>query len=162
MIENIEMFAALVSLGNDGTGAGEVMLRRVNIAIFVIIRDFSQEGSTLIQAGVGLDIDNVDFTDGSGFINSSSSVVSIMDALAAVLLNQQLLGIFESNTPANELTRLIFVAYDVSSSLFQDNDISTGSIILSVLQSPLQSLVPPTDLEELVKFQFQTNQVSFI
>ena len=156
------MFAALVSLGNDNTEAGELMLRRVNFAIFVLVRDFSGEGSTLVQAGLGLDIDNIDFTDGNGFINSSSSAIgnNIMDALAAVLLNQPLLEIFESNTPFNELTRLIFVAYDVNGSLFQDGDTGTGSVILSVLQSPLQgSMDPPANLDEPVKFQFQTNEV---
>ena len=91
---------------------------------------------------------------------SDSNSGTIMMPLASVFIANELSEIFQKNTQPDQSTRLIIVAYDVSSPLFQDpNRNDTGSIILSVLQSPLQSPVPPTDLEEPVLFQYQINQV---
>lgn len=134
------------------------MLSRQNFAVYVveIEPDVILDGH-FFEAGTGLDInDDIEFTQGSFTISSSGNIKS----LASVFITQELFGIFQSNTPPNQLTRLIFVAYDISSPLFQDPNVNgTGSIILSVLQSPLQSTIPPADLEEPVRFQFQSKQV---
>ena len=133
--------------------------RRENFAVFVIEPEAGQNGSfqgQLIEAGSGLDInDNIDFTQGM-FTDSGSTMMS----LASVFITKELLEIFQNNTQPDQSTRLIIAAYSVGSPLFQDpNRNATASIILSVLQSPLQSTVPPTDLEEPVMFQYQINQV---
>ena len=133
--------------------------RRENFAVFVIEPEAGQNGSfqgQLIEAGSGLDINgNIDFTQGM-FTDSGSTMMS----LASVFITKELLEIFQNNTQPDQSTRLIIAAYSVGSPLFQDpNRNATASIILSVLQSPLQSTVPPTDLEEPVMFQYQINQV---
>ena len=88
---------------------------------------------------------NIDFTQGM----SGSTMMS----LASVFITKELLEIFQNNTQTDQSTRLIIAAYSVGSPLFQDpNRNGTASIILSVLQSPLRSTVPPTDLEEPVMF----------
>ena len=158
VIESIELFAALVPLSNQ---TREGMFSRENFAVFVNEPVTGPNGSfegQLLEAGSGLDInDDIDFTQGM-FVISDFSTTPM--SLASVFISQLLLEMFENNT-LNEPTRLIFVAYNVSSPLFQDpnRNETTGSIILSVLQSPLQSTMPPTDLEELVMFQYQINQV---
>ena len=137
------------------------MFSRENFAVFITeletVPNRSFQGQ-LIEAGSGLDINgNIDFTQGM-FSDSNSD--TIMMPLASVFITNELFEIFQNNTQPDQSTRLIFVAYDVSSPLFQDpNRNGTGSIILSVLQSPLQSTMPPTDLEEPVMFQYQINQV---
>ena len=163
VIQCLELFSALVTIGNQSNDstAGGVMFSREDFAVYIIEPEPGPNGSfqgQLIEAGFGLDIgDDVDFTQGM-FTNSGSSTTPM--SLASVFLTQELLEIFQSNMPS-ESTRLIFVAYDIDSPLFQDpnRNETTGSIILSVLQSPLQSTTPPTDLEELVMFQYQINQV---
>ena len=137
------------------------MFSRENFAVLIIeletVPNRSFQGQ-LIEAGSGLDINgNIDFTQGM-FSDSNSG--TIMMPLASVFITNELFEIFQNNTQPDQTPRLIIVAYDVSSPLFQDpNRNDTGSIILSVLQSPLQSTVPPTDLEEPVMFQYQINQV---
>ena len=135
---------------------------RETFAIFIREPETGPSGvfqGQLIEAGTGLDInDDVDFTQ--GMFTESGSNVSTM-SLASVFLTQELFEIFQSNTPSNAAPRLIFVAYSANSPLFQDpNSTDTGSIILSVLQSPLQSTMQPTNLEEDIVFQYQVNQVS--
>ena len=133
------------------------MFSRENFAVFITeletVPNRSFHGQ-LIEAGSGLDINgNIDFTQGM-FSDSNSG--TIMMPLASVFITNELFEIFQNNTQPDQSTRLIFVAYDVSSPLFQDpNRNGTGSIILSVLQSTM----PPTDLEEPVMFQYQINQV---
>ena len=152
------MFSALVPLDNqtNDSTAGEIMFSRDNFAVFITEQELEPNGSLqgqLIEVGSGLNInDDVDFTQGM-FLTSGSTVMS----LASVFITQELLEIFQNSTP-NEPTRLIFVAYNIGSPLFQDPDPSrrdTGSIILSVLQSPLQNFMPPTGLEEPVVFEYQ-------
>lgn len=109
----------------------------------------------IIQTGSGLDIGGD--TDFSPRMSAGSS-------LASVMITEELAEIFVNNTPPDKLPRLIVAAYDVSSPLFQDpiNPNGTGGIILSVLQSPSLSSTSPAGLEELIDFQFQTNQVRII
>ena len=166
VIESIELFSALVPLGNQSNDstAGEIMFSRENFAVLITELETGPNKSfqgQLIEVGSGLDINgNIDFTQGT-FSDSISG--TIMMPLASVFITNELFEIFQNNTSTqpDQSTRLIIVAYDVSSPLFQDppNRNGTGSIILSVLQSPLQSTVPPTDLEEPVMFQYQINQV---
>ena len=141
--------------------AGGIIFSRENFAVFITEPETGQNGSfqgQLIEAGSGLDIDgNIDFTQGT-FTDSGSSATTA--SLASVFITKELYEIFKSNTQPDQSTRLIIAAYSVGSPLFQDpNRNGTASIILSVLQSPLQSNVPPTDLEEPVVFQYQINQV---
>lgn len=138
------------------------MFNRENFGVFVSVQDPSTFQGQLIQAILESDdkIDDLDFTQTS-FIDNSNTIN--MDNLASVNLTQELFAIFQNNTPPNELPRLAIVIYNINSSLFQDPEQnSTGGAILSVQQSiraELQNPLPPTDLEELVKFQFRTNQV---
>ena len=137
------------------------MFSRENFAVLITELETGPNRSfqgQLIEAGSGLDInDNIDFTQG---MLSDSNSGTIMMPLASVFIANELFEIFQNNTQPDQSTRLIIVAYDVSSPLFQDpNRNDTGSIILSVLQSPLQSPVPPTDLEEPVLFQYQVYQM---
>ena len=134
------------------------MFSRENFAVFITELETGPNSSfqgQLIEVGSGLDINgNIDFTQAM-FSDSNSG--TIMMPLASVFITNELFEIFHQ---PDQSTRLIIVAYDVSSPLFQDpNRNGTGSIILSVLQSPLQSTVPPTDLEEPVMFLYQINQV---
>lgn len=140
------------------------MFSRENFAIFIMEAETGTDGSfqgQLIEAGSGLDINSdIDFTQG---MFSSSGPGTTLMSLASVFITQELFEIFQNNTPPNEPTRLIFVTYNISSPLFQDpTRNSTESIILAVLQSPLQNTAPPMDLEEDVQFQYQINQVLII
>lgn len=162
IIRSIENFAALVPLdnqSNDNTVPDEIMFSREAFAIFITVRDletFPQAGQR-IEAGSGLDISDVNFTSGS-FINSSSSADTIQ-SLASVDISQGLFEIFQNSTPKNMLPRLIYIVYNVNTSLFQEpSGNGTGGVILSVLRSPLQGPAP-SGLTEQVQFQFQVNQV---
>lgn len=159
-MESIELFSTLVPLGNqtNDSTANEIMLSRENFAVFIKELETAPMQGLLVEAGSGLDINGmIDFTQGMFTDSNSGSTVM---PLASVFLTQELLEVFEDNTPPDQSTRLIIVAYSVSSPLFQDsNHNGTGSIILSVLQSPLQSTIPPMDLEKPVVFQYQINQV---
>lgn len=139
-----------------------------NFALFVTVKDTEPNGilpSPLIQAGPGQDVvSNVNFEGGNStsmsasfFVNSSSTEGG-GESLASVFINQELFETFRNQTPESELIRLIFVAYDAASSLFQDSDRSVKSIILSVLQSPLQGDAPQ-NLVDPVKLTFQTRKV---
>ena len=159
VIESIELFSALVPLCNQSNDsmADETMFSRENFAVFITEPETGSQGK-LIEAGSGLDInDTINFTQ--GMFTDSGSSTDVM-SLASVFISKELLEIFQNDTKQDQSTRLIIVAYSVSSPLFQDaHRNGTGSIILSVLQSPLQCTVPPTDLEEPVMFQYQINQV---
>lgn len=137
------------------------MFSRENFAMLIMQPNIGPNDTfpgQLVQAGSGLDVNSdINFTQGA-FVDSTSN--AMMRFLASVFITQELFGIFQNNTPIDQIPRLIFVVYAVNSSLFQDpNRNGTGGVILSFLQSPLQNSVPPTDLEELVKFQFQSTQV---
>ena len=140
------------------------MFTRKNFAVFIMEPIRGPNGSfqgLLVEAGSGLDINDViDFTQGIFRVTGSNTTQM---SLALVFITQELLEIFQSNTP-NEPTRLIFIAYNIKSPHFQDpsRDDIKGSIVLSVLQSQLQSTMPPTDLVEPVVFQYQINEVSKI
>lgn len=160
IIQSVEIFAALVALdsqSNDNTVPGEIMFRRENFAMFVAVREPETFPGQLVEAGSGLTIDNIDFNRGR-FINSTSNT-DIIRSLASVNISRGLFEMFENTTPMNELPRLIFTVYNISSSFYQDpTGNGTGGVILSVLRSPLQGPAP-TNLNEQVQFQFQANQV---
>lgn len=170
IIESIERFAALVPLNNQTNNdsvADQIMFTRGNFAVFVSVQDPSTFQGQLIQAVLSLESDINDVNlNGTRFIANSNTIDT--DFLASVNLTQELFTIFQNNTPPNELPRLAFVIYDINSLLFQDRiterNSTEGGVILSVQQSirdlELQNPAPPTNLEELVKFQFRTNQVN--
>ena len=139
-----------------------------NFALFVTVKDTEPNGtlvSPLIQAGPGQDtVNNVNFEGSNSTSMSASFFVNLSsmerggESLASVFINQELFETFRNQTPESELIRLIFVAYDAASSLFQDSDRSVKSIILSVLQSPLQGDAPQ-NLMDPVELTFQTIKV---
>ena len=156
IIGSIEALAAIVSVAHEDDG--KLSLTRDNFALHVFEPVNGTFPDQIVQTGSGLDIgDDIDFSPRMSAGSSPSS-------LASVTITEELVEIFVNNTPPGEPPRLIVVAYDVSSPLFQDpiNRNGTGSIILSVLQSPSTSSASPAGLEELLDFQFQTNQVSFL
>jgi hypothetical protein len=143
------------------------MFARENFAILVAIRAPGPNGTTpgeLVQAGPGLNITgDINFSQGSFLISPADAYLNTIEgSLAATLVSSMLFQVFQdTSTQLENSTRLIFVVYDVNSTLFQDpnpNIDGTGSVILSFLRSPQQG-PPPMDLEETVKFHFQANQV---
>lgn len=158
IIESIEAFADFAGLVNLENEPGSITFARQNFATLTLARDPSSTPSELVQAGFGLDINSsdIDFTQGqflSSPVNTSSGGTSF---LASVLVSSTLYQVFQDTSTQNErFIRLVFVVYDVNSSLFQDPNVeTTGSVILSFLRSPLQGPAP-MDLEEPVTFQFQ-------
>ena len=152
IIGSIESLAGIVSVAHEDDG--KLSLTRDNFALHVLEPVNGTFPDQIVQTGSGLDIgDDVDFSP-------RMSAGSSPGSLASVTITEELVEIFVNNTPPGEPPQLIVVAYDVSSPLFQDpiNRNGTGSIILSVLQSNSAS---PAGLEELLDFQFQTNQVLF-
>ena len=140
---------------------------RGNLAILVTVRTPGPDGSIpgeVVQAGSGLNISSEDiaFAQDSFLTSPANTYTNVLEgSLAATFVSSELFRVFQStSTPANNSTRLIFVVYDVNSTLFRDpnNEGGTGGVILSFVRSSLQGPAP-TDLEEPVKFQFQTNQV---
>ena len=138
---------------------------RNNFAILVIAQRPNENGTIpgkLVEAGTGLDFNgDIDFTQGSFLISPATAYLNITEgSLAATFVSTMLFQVFQdTSTQSDNSTRLIFVVYNVNSTLFSDPNIgSTGSVILSFLRSPQQGPAP-TNLEERVKFQFQTNQV---
>jgi hypothetical protein len=169
ILESIERFADMVPLSND-TNTREIMFARENFAILVAVRAPGPNGTTpgeLVQAGPELNITgDINFSQGSFLISPADAYLNIIEgSLAATFVSSMLFQVFQdTSTQLENSTRLIFVVYDVNSTLFQDpnsNIDGTGSVILSFLRSPQQG-PPPMDLEETVKFQFQTNQVNKI
>jgi hypothetical protein len=157
IIESIETYASLIPVDNQ---TSELLLNRENFAL-LITESITGEipGGDLIQAGSGVDVVNedIDFTQ----VEFSSSGSSSMTHLASVVITQELIEIFQNSTPVDEPPRIIFVVYGVNCPLFQDpvHLNGTGGVIVSALQSPIQSLVSVEDLEEPVNFQFRTNKV---
>ena len=142
---------------------------RVNFAILVSVRAPGPNGTIpgeLVQAGSGLNIssDDINFTQATpdSFLISPADVYTdiVEGSLAATFVSSTLFQIFqETSTQFDNFTRLIFVVYDINSTLFQDpSEGSTNSVILSFLRSPQQGPAPE-DLVEPVKFQFQANRV---
>lgn len=116
----------------------------------------------IVQAGSGLDInDPLDFTQGNFSFTDTDVYRNTMGSLASVFVSPTLYEVFRNTSRRREeLPRLAFVVYDISSPLFQDPAInSTASVILSFLRSPDQGPAP-RNLEEPVKFQFQSSRVS--
>lgn len=163
MIESIETFADLVGRTDIDIMPGDVMFSRENFAILIIGRGPDQNGTIpgeLVEAGVGLDINGkINFTQGQ-FVTSHPSMKMHTDSLASTIVSSTHFEVFENtSTQSEDLTRLIFVIYDVNSPLFQDpNNTNVGSVILSFIRSPEQGPAP-MNLEHPVKFQFQANQV---
>ena len=130
--------------------AGVRNFTRDNFAIYIRI----DSEPVPVQVLSDQDINNLNF-------NQVSFTDNMEDIVASVSLTSELFGIFQENTQP-ELPRVIVVVYDVSSPLFQDQIDSTGTcgVILSVRQSQsnltqLQNAVPPTDLSDMVEFEFQ-------
>ena len=164
------MFASLVPVNNltDNSVAGERMFTRDNFAIFIRVQDPDAFQGLPLQVVLDQDINDVNFNFSQ--VNFNSFTVNMEEILSSVSITSELFRIFQENAPPNELPRLIYIVYDVSSPLFQDptpGNNATGGIILSVRQSQptlvqLQSAVAPTDLSELVEFQFQATRVIII
>lgn len=107
--------------------------------------------------------DPIDFTQGNFSFTNTNVYRNIMGSLASVFVSPTLYEVFRNTSErSEELPRLAFVVYDISSPLFQDPSINnTASVIFSFLRSPDQGPAP-RNLEEPVKFQFQSNRVSII
>ena len=141
------------------------MFSREHFAVLTSIQEADFNGTfegQIVQAGSGLDIsDSIDFTQGNFSFTNTNVYRNIMESLASVFVSPMLYEVFQ-NTSRNseELPRLAFVVYDINSPLFQDPlRNSTASVIFSFLRSPDQGPAP-RNLEEPVKFQFQSNRVS--
>ena len=145
---------------------------RVNFAILVSVQAPGPNGTIpgeLVQAGSGLNIssDDINFTQATpdSFLISPADVYTdiVEGSLAATFVSSTLFQIFQetsNSTQFDNFTRLIFVVYDINSTLFQDpSKGSTNSVILSFLRSPQQGPAPE-GLVEPVKFQFEANQVN--
>lgn len=147
--------------------AGDRNFTRDNFAIYIRIQAPDTPTDTFqdlpVQVLSNQDINDVNFTQ----VSFNSINIAMGDILGSVVLTPELLGIFQDTLPG--LPRVIVVVYDVSSPLFQNQNpeaIQTGGIILSVRQSQpnlteLQNAVAPTDLNEMVEFQFRVRRYVF-